>query len=119
MGPLGRPHDGPTVVENVLCLYPNHHVLFDKGAIFIEGEWVRTSADGSVVAKLRIDAEHALTWRLLGTTVDISLRSRRSTVDGLGIGLQGPHTAPLQRVRSADARGSYAEALESVSPATD
>jgi len=27
--PLGRPHDGPDVVANVLCLCPNHHVLFD------------------------------------------------------------------------------------------
>jgi putative restriction endonuclease len=33
--PVGRPHDGPDVVENVLCLCPNHHVLFDKGAVGI------------------------------------------------------------------------------------
>jgi putative restriction endonuclease len=28
--PLGRPHDGPDALENVLCLCPNHHVLFDR-----------------------------------------------------------------------------------------
>jgi putative restriction endonuclease len=33
--PLGRPHDGPDVAENILCLCPNHHVLFDKGGFTI------------------------------------------------------------------------------------
>lgn len=27
--PLGAPHLGPDTLENVLCLCPNHHVLFD------------------------------------------------------------------------------------------
>lgn len=31
--PLGRPHDGPDTEGNILCLCPNHHVLFDSGAI--------------------------------------------------------------------------------------
>lgn len=31
--PLGRPHSGPDTVDNVLCLSPNIHVLFDFGAI--------------------------------------------------------------------------------------
>lgn len=30
--PLGRPHNGPDVPENVLCLCPNHHVAFDRWA---------------------------------------------------------------------------------------
>ncbi len=34
--PLGSPHDGPDVSGNVLCLCPNHHVLFDKGTIWID-----------------------------------------------------------------------------------
>lgn len=29
--PLGRPHDGPDSEDNILCLCPNHHVLFDRG----------------------------------------------------------------------------------------
>ena len=33
--PLGRPHDGPDVEENVLCLCPNDHVRFEFGAIVI------------------------------------------------------------------------------------
>jgi putative restriction endonuclease len=31
--PLGVPHNGPDVDANLLCLCPNHHVLFDIGAI--------------------------------------------------------------------------------------
>jgi putative restriction endonuclease len=27
--PLGAPHDGPDTPDNILCLCPNHHVLFD------------------------------------------------------------------------------------------
>ena len=33
--PLGLPHQGPDVPENVLCLCPNDHVRLDKGAIFL------------------------------------------------------------------------------------
>ena len=32
---LGTPHNGPDVLENILCLCPNHHVLFDSGSLFI------------------------------------------------------------------------------------
>ncbi len=33
--PLGVPHSGPDSADNILCLCPNHHVLFDNGAISI------------------------------------------------------------------------------------
>jgi putative restriction endonuclease len=33
--PLGSPHDGPDAPDNILCLCPNHHVLFDLGAFTI------------------------------------------------------------------------------------
>ncbi len=29
--PLGRPHNGPDVAENILVLCPNHHVICDHG----------------------------------------------------------------------------------------
>jgi putative restriction endonuclease len=29
--PLGRPHNGKDLLNNLLCLCPNHHVMFDKG----------------------------------------------------------------------------------------
>jgi putative restriction endonuclease len=34
--PLGRPHSGPDVKENLLCLCPNHHDQFDALAFSIE-----------------------------------------------------------------------------------
>jgi 5-methylcytosine-specific restriction protein A len=34
--PLGNNHNGPDVVENILCVCPNHHVLLDLGAIQID-----------------------------------------------------------------------------------
>ncbi|MFC4601820.1 HNH endonuclease [Cohnella hongkongensis] len=31
--PLGEPHFGPDVLENMMCVCPNHHVLLDLGGI--------------------------------------------------------------------------------------
>jgi putative restriction endonuclease len=36
--PLGRPHNGPDTMKNVLCLCANCHVLFDKHAILISDD---------------------------------------------------------------------------------
>jgi putative restriction endonuclease len=33
--PLGIPHNGPDTSDNILCLCPNHHVLFDHGGVMI------------------------------------------------------------------------------------
>jgi putative restriction endonuclease len=33
--PLGEPHRGPDSADNLLCLCPNHHVMFDMGAFSI------------------------------------------------------------------------------------
>ncbi|HIM07355.1 MAG TPA: hypothetical protein EYG49_02290 [Gammaproteobacteria bacterium] len=33
--PLGKPHDGDDSTDNLLCLCPNHHVMFDKGGFSI------------------------------------------------------------------------------------
>lgn len=30
--PLGEPHNGPDVIENIICLCPNHHAELDYGA---------------------------------------------------------------------------------------
>jgi putative restriction endonuclease len=54
--PLGRPHDGPDITENVLCLCANCHVLFDRGAIGV-------AADGSLintVGRLRVSGTHTV-----------------------------------------------------------
>lgn len=34
--PLGRPHNGPDIAANIIILCPNHHVMFDYGAIPLE-----------------------------------------------------------------------------------
>lgn len=33
--PLGAPHHGTDTPENILCLCPNHHVLFDHGGVTV------------------------------------------------------------------------------------
>lgn len=35
---LGRPHDGPDIAENIICLCPNHHVMFDFGMFSINDD---------------------------------------------------------------------------------
>lgn len=44
--PLGIPHAGPDTEDNILCLCPNHHVLFDNGAVSISDDLTLTGADG-------------------------------------------------------------------------
>lgn len=46
--PLGRPHDGPDVAGNILCLCPNHHVQIDKGALAITDEHRLVGLPGSL-----------------------------------------------------------------------
>lgn len=36
--PLGAPHNGPDTKDNMLCLCPNHHVLFDNGAVSVAAD---------------------------------------------------------------------------------
>jgi len=56
--PLGRPHNGPDVAENVLCLCPNDHVLFDAGAVHVETNLDVRRFDGQHVGKLRLVSGH-------------------------------------------------------------
>lgn len=52
--PLGRPHNGPDVRENILCFCPNHHVLFDLGGFAIADDFSLVGLEGT----LRINSEH-------------------------------------------------------------
>ena len=54
--PVGRPHNGPDDVSNVLCLSPNMHVLFDLGAISINEDLTLIGIEGI----LNIRDEHDL-----------------------------------------------------------
>ncbi len=54
--PLGRPHDGPDTVDNILCLCPNHHVQFDKGGFTINDDLTLNEIDG----RLTIHPDHTV-----------------------------------------------------------
>lgn len=51
--PLGAPHDGPDTVDNILCLCPNHHVLFDNGAISIDENFSLIGESGRLTVHRR------------------------------------------------------------------
>ncbi|MEU5970835.1 HNH endonuclease [Streptomyces globisporus] len=58
---LGRPHDGPDVAANVLCLCPNHHVLFDFGMLTISDNLTVTDrSSGASQGRLREIPEHRI-----------------------------------------------------------
>jgi len=46
--PLGKPHNGEDVSENILILCPNHHVMCDYGAIQIQASELRMHEDHSI-----------------------------------------------------------------------
>ena len=54
--PLGAPHHGPDVAGNILCLCPNHHVLFDLGAFSVEDDLTLTGLPG----RLHVHPQHTL-----------------------------------------------------------
>ncbi len=55
--PLGKPHNGDDNPNNLLCLCPNHHVLFDKGAFSITNS---LKIIGEVEGKLLLNDRHKL-----------------------------------------------------------
>lgn len=46
--PLGKPHDGPDTYENLICLCPNHHTLFDIGGFTIADDLTLIGIEGSL-----------------------------------------------------------------------
>lgn len=44
--PLGEPHCGPDTVDNIICLCPNHHVMFDHGTFSISDDYSLIGIDG-------------------------------------------------------------------------
>ena len=52
--PVGSPHDGPDLIENLLCLCPNHHLMFDKGVFFVNQDM---SLDG-ISGRLHLNKNH-------------------------------------------------------------
>jgi putative restriction endonuclease len=54
--PLGRPHNGPDTADNLICLCPNHHYLFDVGAFGIRADLVLIGIEG----RLTVHRKHPL-----------------------------------------------------------
>jgi putative restriction endonuclease len=54
--PLGPPHNGPDTMDNLLCLCPNHHVLFDYGGFAIADDLTLLGIDG----RLMVKPEHSI-----------------------------------------------------------
>jgi putative restriction endonuclease len=52
--PLGVPHNGPDTSDNILCLCPNHHVLFDHGGVVVAEDLSLIGAEG----RLMIHPQH-------------------------------------------------------------
>lgn len=49
--PLGAPHNGPDSEENLLCLCPNHHVMFDYGGFSILNDYSLIGERGFLTVK--------------------------------------------------------------------
>lgn len=47
--PVGRPHNGDDSVSNLLCLCPNHHVMFDKGMFSINDDFSLTGCNSGTL----------------------------------------------------------------------
>lgn len=58
--PLGAPHNGPDTADNILCLCPNDHLLFDMGAITIDDDLrvIGTQSRLRTVTGHQINMEH-------------------------------------------------------------
>ncbi len=54
--PLGKPHNGEDTHGNLICLCPNHHVMFDKGIWGIKNDLNLIGLDG----KLQLKKNHKL-----------------------------------------------------------
>lgn len=55
--PLGKPHNGNDRIENILCLCPNHHVMFDRGLFSVTDDF---KIIGSIDGKLFVSPKHKI-----------------------------------------------------------
>lgn len=63
---LGKPHNGPDVASNILCLCPNDHLLFDTGAIYVDADGVvRQTQTAAKLGNLQLVDGHTVDWAQL------------------------------------------------------
>jgi putative restriction endonuclease len=59
--PVGAPHNGPDLLENLLCLCPNHHLMFDKGVFCLDDRFNLIGVDG----RLYLNPKHDVSKEFL------------------------------------------------------
>ncbi|MEW1545297.1 HNH endonuclease [Streptomyces tsukubensis] len=69
---LGSPHFGPDVLENLLCLCPNHHKQFDTFSIYIDENWA-VCMTGSGEAKWELTRRHRIDTEYVAYHRDLCL----------------------------------------------
>jgi putative restriction endonuclease len=76
--PLGSPHHGPDTLDNILCLCPNHHVLFDNGGFTVADDLTLVGIEGRLVSSRDhpISREHLSYHRSIS---DVGVLSRRES----------------------------------------
>lgn len=65
--PLGAPHDDDDNLNNLLCLCPNHHVMFDKGSFAVSEEFTLL---GNVSGTLKVHGKHLINKKNLKYHMD-------------------------------------------------
>jgi len=76
--PLGAPHNGSDILENILCLCPNHHVLFDLGSFAIAEDFTLIGLPG----KLNQKPQHQIGTEFLKyQQLKIHLKSASSSLE--------------------------------------
>jgi putative restriction endonuclease len=55
--PLGKPHNGDDSLANLICLCPNHHVMFDKGSFAIADNYDLLGAESG---QLKVHTKHKI-----------------------------------------------------------
>ena len=59
--PLGSPHNGPDVRQNILCLCPNDHVRFDRGGLYLLDDLtVMDRIQDAVKGPLNVSPSHGI-----------------------------------------------------------
>jgi putative restriction endonuclease len=60
--PIGKPHNGDDNANNLICLCPNHHVMFDRGVIAISDDLELIDKHGDIPdtthSKLTLHSSH-------------------------------------------------------------
>jgi hypothetical protein len=65
--PLGEPHNGPDIKQNILCVCPNHHVQLDYGAIQLDKNMLEQTPNHCIRDEF-IEYHNIMIWKMGNTT---------------------------------------------------